>query len=232
MDNQANKGTYVDNNGIKLPEHDYKGLADVVQNAKPTFPKTDNGFMPISEFDPKKTYEDWKEFILRHVQYVENGKLTLEQFVTKLQDCFDKRTADWKTHYDALITELRTHHDALVTVLKDKHEILLDAKKTESEELKKKNEALKTENKKLRDEKISDLEKYHAEAERYRDEINRLTREVADAKLERLAIERDHLDVDRSQLRNDQNTLFAEKQDWLKSIVDKVKDFKIAKLFK
>jgi len=232
MDNKTDTKTSVSNNGITLPAHEYSGLAEVAEKLKPTIPTDQNGFMPLTDFDPKKPYEDWQKFIEARCEKVENSKLTLDDYATKLKDAHDsnqvrreehftQRTEDWKKHYEARIGDLQKYHENVLTIKDDKiQELETDVQK------------LKDENKDFRDRHEADVRNRMNDLENYHNEIARLTREVADAKLERLAKEQAHLDTAREKLFISQDALANAQNDWLESWMTKVKECTIAKFFK
>lgn len=123
----------VNNNGVNLPPHDFSGLAEVIEKAKPAFPDTGNGFVPLKDFDPKKPYEDiarhlkdWEERLQRsplqtdaylNELKAENGRLAqkheaqIEQRVEAASGNLEARLEEGREHHRVLMERAARDHD-------------------------------------------------------------------------------------------------------------------------
>ena len=204
---------------------------DVIEAAGGTVSEKNKGFMPLTDFNPEKPYADMKAFVESRQQRIDASPLNPENVIAKIEtqnrDAEEKRegywrnrTEDWGKFYGDRTTDLMAHHSA-VLALKDE----------KISELREKNKELKDENKALQGQHETDVDRRVTDLERYYADILALTEKVADAKIERLHHEYTRLDTERDNLRREQDTFNNDKNDWLRSIIDKVKAFKVSTLF-
>jgi len=133
MDKDNETKTNVTNQGVTLPDHDYEGIAEIVKNAKPTLPEIENGFMPLTPFNPNKSYEDWQRHIDEHVKWIRDNKLSPDQYAHELAKFYDihrqlcekhfqDRTSEWEQIYKTRIVELTNLHQEKERQTQDLHE--------------------------------------------------------------------------------------------------------------
>ncbi|MCL2876556.1 MAG: hypothetical protein FWF12_09790 [Betaproteobacteria bacterium] len=241
--NSKDDMTKVINQGVTLPAQDYHGLADVVEKAKPSLPPLENGFMPLTKFDPQKPYEDWQTFIEKRIALNERDKLTPDSYAIELKNTHDdnqnrreehfrQRTEDFEKYNNARVLDLEKHNHVRILGLEKYHTDILALKEEKINDLERKNAELKTKNDYFEQRHLDDVRDHLDKQREYHDRILILTQDVANAKLEWLEIERTHLDTEREKLSKAQDALANEKQNWLTSMMMSIKESKIAKLFK
>ena len=243
MDTVIPPATQVDNHGINLPEH-FKDLAAVVEKAKPSFPQMENGFMPLTSFDPHKPYEDLQRYLDEYARWLRENKLSPEQYAAALSDAFEaagkrcvkhyeERFEDWRKRCEERIADLTGFHqekERLAKTLSDERVNILNGKIRELEEIRDK---LREKNGEFEEQHRNDVENRLKIQGEYNEKILELTREAAKARLERLDDERGHLDEEKRQLRDEQRELAVAKRDWLSSLADKIRSLDVSKnLFK
>lgn len=234
MDNKEH--TTVNNNGPTPQNIDLDGLAKVVENAKRTIPATDNGFIPLRDFDPKKPYEaieahlkEWQARLdssplnpAQRISYLEGEQKRLqEQHEDELEKYRTDRVGDVTTFTGQRITDLENYHKAVV-----------DLKNDEIQKLQKRIGDLEGKNKKLEDQHEADIQQRLTDQAQYHKEIFALTQEVSKARLEWLKVEQARVDDSWTKLEREKDALITERKGLWQEIVNMAKGIKLSKLIK
>ena len=120
MEDQHQSKT-VNNDGVTLPGHDFAGLSQVISNAKPTLPGTENGFVPLNSLDLTKHFEAWKEYLKDWQERLDKSRLQPDQIIDELKEAkkklvdkhendFEQRIRDLENGYRDRMGEWREHH--------------------------------------------------------------------------------------------------------------------------
>ena len=235
MEDQHQNKT-VNNDGITLPEHDFAGLSQVISSAKPTLPATENGFIPLNDFDLAKPYGDIAKHLderqkrldespIDPANAIEELKDEKRKLVDKHENDYEQRILDRDNDYRGRSEELEKHL-AEVSRLKDAE---IEIWRDRVDELKAKNAVLEQQRDDERnnllleirnnhDQRMTDLERYHANelalTERYADKWER------------------KLETDEERIRGDEKTLQEDRKNLFKTVLASIKNFSLAKLFK
>ena len=223
MDKTSDTANTVHNGGIELPKHDFEGLSKVVQQAKTalnTVPATENGFMPLEGFDPKKPYEDIARNLEAWQTRLNGSPLSPEQTISELKkvksDLRGKLDAAHAEHirileatYRERTTDLTTNHDKLRGLIEaSEREWKSHAKEIETK--------LETALVNYCNQRINDLGTYHDKIEReLREQLVKLENRERElqGKVDDLETERHRwLDERRDWLKERENKFDEEKQ--------------------
>ncbi len=120
-----NQNHTVNNSGVTIPPHDFAGLAEVIEKAKPSLPDTGNGFVPLKDFDPKKPYEDMARHLKDWDERLQRSPLQPEARLSELKaekDCLaqkhetqiERRLDTESENFKARLEEEREHHRVLM----------------------------------------------------------------------------------------------------------------------
>ena len=235
MEDQHQSKT-VHNDGITLPDHDFTGLSQVLEKAKPTLPGTENGFVPLKDYDLSKPHEDfakhlekWQERLdespidpanaieelkARKKELEQKRENDLEQRITDIKNDYSERKGEWKEH----LTEVLRLKDDEIGIWRGR----VDELKAKNHDLEKQRDDernnLLDELRRNNDQRVADLERYHA---------NELALTERFAQL----MEQKHI-ADEHQNRVDKETIEEDRRKWYQTMVTSIRDSSLAKLFK
>lgn len=226
----------VHNNGVTLPDHDFEGLSHVISSAKPSLPATENGFIPLRDYDLRKPYETWEANLKEQQERLDNSpmdpataieglKSEKKDIETKRDAVLDKRIGDYETFYNERRAELNDYHSTVVDLKNEKINQLRDR----VAELKAENKDLEKQRDDERNLRLAELQNFHeqriAELEQYHANELALTERFV------LLMEQKH-SADEQRIRDAETTLHEDRKNLFKTILDSVKESKLARLFK
>jgi len=235
MEDQHQNKT-VNNDGVTLPEHDFAGLSQVIQSAKPTLPGTENGFVPLKDFDLAKPYEGYAEYLknwenrldanpIDPANAFEKLKEEIKELERKLKDEFEQRISDITDRYDGRTGELKDYHTEVLRLKDDEIRIW----QGRVDELKAKNQNLEQQRDDERNGRLDDLRDFHtqrmADLERYHANELALTERFTQRWEEKVQAVETRIEKEQEQLHVDRKNLF-------KTVLASIKNFSLAKLFK
>ena len=235
MDNK-DQSNAVHNNGITLPEHDFAGLSQVIQSSKPTFPETENGFVPLNASDLRKPYEDIAQHLderqerldkspIDPANEIEELKKAKKEIADKHERDYEQRIEDRDVGYRDRMGEWRDHHDEVLRLKAAEIGIWQDR----VQELKAKNQDLEQQRDAERDGRLDDLREFHAQRtadlERHHADVLALTREFTQRWEDKVQAVENRIEEDQKQLHEDRKSLF-------KTVLASINNFSLAKLFK
>jgi len=101
----------------------------VISSAKPTLPATENGFVPLKDFDLAKPFDGVAEYLKNWEKRLEKSpidpanafdKLKEErnELESKFKEKFEQRIRDIADRYDVRTGELKKHHDEIENLYK------------------------------------------------------------------------------------------------------------------
>ena len=175
-----NQSKTVHNDGITLPQHDFDGLSKVIAESKPTLPGTENGFIPLNDFDLAKPYEEVAKYLEKWEKRLSEDSLQPDQIIAELKEAKQKLVDKHENDFEQRINDITSGYKDRIGEWKDHHRVMVELFTQWIEEWKNrihpiemKKEALEEELKKALidycDTRLSELKKFHDEI---KDELN------------------------------------------------------------